>query len=104
MNKFRGVVLITKTLSLLLFLKHTQRKCLKSFVKRYHDEVMEFKAYNHPLALERPRKGLRIDRCWYTVHKQEVKTYEHVCKEVLEDINIEDKILLRQKEDLVGHK
>lgn len=65
----------TKNLNSLSLLKQGRDETLKSFIKRYHEEVMEAGAFTYPLALEGLKKGLRIDIGWFVVNKWAITTY-----------------------------
>lgn len=60
---------------------------------------MEAGKFTHPLALEGLKKGLRMDKGWFPVHKQTITTYEQARKEFFEEIKIEDRILLKKREE-----
>lgn len=69
---------ITKNPSSLLLLKQERDETLKSFIKRYHEEFMEVRAFTHSLALKRLKNGLKMDREWFVVHKRKITMYEQV--------------------------
>lgn len=60
---------------------------------------MEAEAFTHPLALEGLKKGLRMNRGWFVVHKRTITMYEQAQKEILEEIETEDQILLKKREE-----
>lgn len=57
-NKFKRVMTAVKNPSSFLLLKQGRDKILKSFIKRYHEEVIETGALTYPLALKGLKRGL----------------------------------------------
>lgn len=69
----------------------------ESFRKRYPNQVMDLRAFNHTLALEGLKRGLKIDTGFFAVHKNTLSTYKLGRKEVLDKIEIEHHMFFRQE-------
>ena len=57
---------------------------------RYHTEVTDLGAFDHPNALEGLKKGLRINRLWNSLYNKGITTYAKAYDQAKLDIKTED--------------
>ena len=88
----------------LMGMKQEEHESLQDFVKRYHRAVLDLEAFNHPQALRRLKKSVRISRLWYNLRSPIVQNYLTGYEQAKRDIEIEEektaKIKSEQLEEL----
>ena len=57
---------------------------------RYHKEITDLGAFDHPDALEGLKKGLRINRLWNNSYSKRITTYTEAYDQENLDMKIED--------------
>lgn len=62
---------------------------------------MKAGAFTHLLVLEGLKKGLQLNKGWFTIHKRIITTYKQARKEIFEGIKIEDRMLLKKEREKV---
>ena len=72
---FRGSCIPEQDTSRLKKLVQREFESLRSFVTKYHKEVINLGAFDHPDTLKRLKKGLRINRLWNILYSRGITTY-----------------------------
>ncbi|XP_024041852.1 uncharacterized protein LOC127898847 [Citrus sinensis] len=86
----RGSCIPEQDTSKLKKLVQREFESLRSFVTRYHKEVTDLGAFDHPDALEGLKKGLRINRLWNSLYSKGITTYAEAYDHVKLDMKTED--------------
>ena len=88
--RFRGSCIPEQDTSRLTKLVQGEFESLRSFVTRYHGEVTDLGAFDHPYAVEGLKKGLRFNRLWNNLYSKGVTTYAEAYDQEKLDMKTED--------------
>ena len=87
---FRGSCIPEQDTSRLKKLVQREFESLRSFVTKYHKEVINLGAFDHPDTLKRLKKGLRINRLWDSLYSKGITIYVEAYDQAKLDMKIED--------------
>lgn len=98
-EQFRGAMTPEDDMMELTSMKQGENKTLWEFIKRYHHDVLNLRAFNHPQALTWLNERVRIRRPWYNIRNPTVQSYSTTYEQAKRDIEIKEEKTARIKMD-----
>ena len=98
-EQFRGAMASEDDMMELTSMKQREDETLREFIKRFHRDVLDLGAFNHPQVLRGLKEGVRIGRLWYNLRSPAIQSYSAAYEQAKRDIEIEEENATRIKTD-----
>ena len=96
-EQFLGAMAPEDDMIELTTMKQREDETLREFIKRFHRDVLDLGAFNHPQVLRGLKEGVRIGRLWYNLRSPAIQSYSAAYEQAKRDIEIEEKKTARIK-------